>query len=196
MKRTIFFTGEMREKFGDSIVLDTNSLQDVARGIEANRPGFRRYIIGLQERGLDLRVYNAGKYLTEDDGPLFPLEDGDILLSVAPVGSFLGIGALFATVFSALFTVAEFAIKSYITKKIIDGIGKLLAPDPEEIEEGEESYLFNGPQNRFLSGKTLPVVYGEMRVGGFPMNLQIVSSPFDSVEMSSDTEGNIYAGRG
>jgi predicted phage tail protein len=114
-------------------------------------------------------------------------------LSVAPAGALFGITLL--SIFSAIFTVAEFAIKSYITTKIIDGVAKLLAPDAEEIEEGEESYLFQGPQNRFLSGKTLPVVYGEMRVGGFPMNLQIVSSPFDSVEMSSDTEGNIYAGR-
>jgi predicted phage tail protein len=193
MKRNIFFTGEMKEKFGDSIVLDTDSLQDLVRGIEANRPGFRKYIISLQERDLDIRVYNAGKYLTEEDGPLFPLEDGDVLLSVAPAGALFGITLL--SIFSAIFTVAEFAIKSYITTKIIDGVAKLLAPDAEEIEEGEESYLFQGPQNRFLSGKTLPVVYGEMRVGGFPMNLQIVSSPFDSVEMSSDTEGNIYAGR-
>lgn len=193
MKRTIFFTGEMKEKFGEGIVLDTENLQDVAKGIEANRPGFRRYIISLADRGLDVRVYNAGKYITEKDGPLYPLEDGDVLLSVAPAGAFFQV--FFAAAFSALFTVAEFAVKSYITSKVVEGIGKLLAPEPEEIEEAEETYLFRGPSNRFLSGRTLPVVYGEMRVGGFPMNLQIVSQPFNSVEMSMDAEGNIYAGR-
>ena len=193
MRRTIFFTGEMIDKFGESIVLDTDSILDVIKGIEANRPGFKKYLIDLQERGLDLRVYTAGKYLTEEDGPLFPLEEGDVLLSVAPIGAILG--AIFATFVSALFTVAEYAVKSYILSKITTGIAKLLAPVAEEIEEGEDSYLFQGPANRFLSGKTLPVVYGEMRVGGFPINLQIVSSPFNSVEMSLDAEGNIYAGR-
>jgi len=204
MKRTIFFTGEMKEKFGDKIVLDSDSLQDVVKGVEANRPGFRLYLVSLADRGLDLRAYNAGKILSKEQAPLFPLKDGDVILSVAPVGEGLGdlwksVVGVFTTIIGVVIspfapTVGMFLIGQGIGM-VAQGIAEYLAPDPIEIEEGEESYLFSGPNNRFLSGKTLPVIYGELRVGGFPMNVQIVTQPFDAVETHMDSEGNIYAGR-
>lgn len=72
MKRTIFFTGELQEKFGEKIVLDSDNLQDVVKGITANKPEFRKYLVDLIDRGLDIRVYNAGKYLGKKEAPLFP----------------------------------------------------------------------------------------------------------------------------
>jgi predicted phage tail protein len=195
MKRNIFFTGEMKEKFGEKIVLDTESLHDVIKGISANRPEFKNYVISLLDKDLDIRVYHAGKYLTDDDGPLFPLEEGDLILSVAPSGRF----ELFTAITSALVAILPFLKKAavyFITGKITDTIAEMLAPEAYETEEGEETYLFSGPRNRFLSGKTLPIVYGEIRAGGFPINIQIVSQPFDAVETYMDPEGNIYAGRG
>lgn len=197
MRRNIFFTGEMKEKFGEKIVLDTESLHDVIKGISANRPEFKNYVISLLDKDLDIRVYHAGKYLTDDDGPLFPLEEGDLILSVAPSGAFFT--AAFAFIAKAFVAVLPFFKKAavlFITGKITDSIAEMLAPEAYETEEGEESYLFSGPRNRFLSGKTLPIVYGEVRAGGFPINIQIVSQPFDAVETYMDPEGNIYAGRG
>lgn len=196
MKRNIFFTGEMKEKFGEKIVLDTESLNDAIKGISANRPEFKNYVISLLDKDLDIRVYHAGKYLTDDDGPLFPLEEGDLILSVAPSGAFLEIFAFIGKAFAAILPFAKKAVVMFVTGKITGSIAEMLAPEAYETEQGEETYLFSGPRNRFLSGKTIPIVYGEVRAGGFPINIQIVSQPFDAVETYMDPQGNIYAGRG
>lgn len=197
MRRNIFFTGEMKEKFGEKIVLDTENLHDVVKGIGANRPEFKNYVISLLDRDLDIRVYHAGKYLTDEEGPLFPLEEGDLILSVVPSGAFISaIGAFLVKAFVAVLPFAKKAAVLFVTNKITESIAQMLAPEAYETEEGEETYLFSGPRNRFLSGKTIPIIYGEVRAGGFPINIQIVSQPFDAVETFMDSEGNIHAGRG
>lgn len=90
---------------------------------------------------------------------------------------------------------ASLLVSSIGATLVTQGIAEYLAPEPYRTEEAQDSYLFAGPKNRFLSGQILPVVYGEMRVGGFPMNIQIVSAPFDAIDSTMDIEGNIYAGR-
>lgn len=206
VKRTIYFTGELKEKFGKSIVLDSDSLRDVIRGIGANRPDFRAYIIDLMERGLDLRVYNAGKFIGNEDGPIFPLIDGDVILSVAPAGEgWFGklLGGIALVAFGVFTGGLGFAGAAFLGQAItgigiqiaMSGIMEALAPEVATEENPEEAYLFQGPSNKFLSGSPIPILYGELRVGGLPINLQTVASPFDGTETEIDSLGNIYAHR-
>ena len=135
MKRNIFFTGEMKEKFGEKIVLDTESLHDVIKGISANRPEFKNYVISLLDKDLDIRVYHAGKYLTDDDGPLFPLEEGDVILSVAPSGAIFGfVSAFLGKAFAAILPFAKKAVVMFVTGKITNSIAEMLAPEAYETE--------------------------------------------------------------
>ena len=70
-----------------------------------------------------------------------------------------------------------------------------LAPEVKEQMNPDDTYVFNGPQNRFLAGQPIPVVYGEVRLGGLPINIQTVGQPFDGVETEIDSQGNIYLSR-
>lgn len=201
MKRTIYFTGELKDKFGEKIILDSDNLQDVVKGIEANKPGFRKYLIDLADRELDLRVYNGDKYLNKDEAPLFPLKEGDVILSVAPAGaSFLkSLAGAFLTIVG--FVITPFApglgqvLIGFGTGLIAQGIAEYLAPEVKEQMNPDDTYVFNGPQNRFLAGQPIPVVYGEVRLGGLPINIQTVGQPFDGVETEIDSQGNIYLSR-
>ena len=210
MKRTIYFTGEMKEEFGESMVLYCDNLRDVIKGIEANRPGFRAYLVSLAERQLDIRIYHAGKYIKKDSSSLYPLSEEDIILSVAPTGAFISaiiagiaaivaapaaIGAAVGGIVGGAIAFAGQALLFMGFNKILNGIIGMLAPDPVEGENPDDTYLFSGPRNRFSSGTPLPIVYGEVRMSGLPINIQIVSAPFDGAETEIDSKGNIFAHR-
>lgn len=204
MRRTVYFTGELKDKFGDSIVLDSDDLKDITKGIDANRPGFILNLHSLLERGLDLRVYNAGKYIDpEKDGPLFPLAKGDLILSVAPQGE----GGMKEILAGILLVILAFALPGPVASTwgssalltiglnlTMMGVQELLAPEIGEEEDPEDTYIFSGPKNSFSSGQAVPIVYGEVRLGGLVINVQQVSQKFTGVDMSIDDRNNIYAG--
>ena len=201
MKRTIYFTGELKDKFGEKIVLDSDNLQDVVKGIEANKPGFRKYLIDLADRELDLRVYNGDKYLDKEEAPLFPLKEGDVILSIAPAGA-----NFLKTIAGVILTVVGFVVTPFApalgqllvgfgTGLITQGIAEYLAPEAKEQMNPDDTYIFNGPQNRFLAGQPIPIVYGEIRLGGLPINIQTVGQRFDGIETEMDSQGNIYLSR-
>jgi predicted phage tail protein len=48
----------------------------------------------------------------------------------------------------------------------IVGLQQLLAPDPSVDDPDSNNYLFNGPENTAVSGNPVPVLCGEMMIGG------------------------------
>jgi predicted phage tail protein len=63
----------------------------------------------------------------------------------------------------------------------MSGISQLLAPGPEtDSRETNEAYLFDGPVNQLKQGVPVPIAYGELVVGGSPMNVSYRSSKFPS----------------
>ena len=58
----------------------------------------------------------------------------------------------------------------------LTGITQLLTSGPE-VDEQKESYLFNGPVNTIKQGLPVPVLYGEMIVGGSPISVYYSSNP-------------------
>ena len=72
----------------------------------------------------------------------------------------------------------------------LTGITQLLSPGPEvdSAGENEDGYLFNGPVSRAPEGIVVPVVYGELIVGGQPIGSAFkTGSPFsDTSRVASD----------
>ena len=72
----------------------------------------------------------------------------------------------------------------------LTGITQLLSPGPEVDAPGqnEDGYLFNGPVSRSPEGIVVPVVYGELIVGGQPISSAFkTGSPFaDTSRVTSD----------
>jgi len=48
----------------------------------------------------------------------------------------------------------------------IVGLQQMLAPDPSVDDPDSNNYLFNGPENTAVSGNPVPVLCGEMMIGG------------------------------
>lgn len=82
---------------------------------------------------------------------------------------------------------AAFAVAANLA---LTGITQLLSPGPEVDSPGqnEDGYLFNGPVSRSPEGIVVPVVYGELVVGGQPIGSAFkTGSPFAD---TSRTAGN------
>jgi predicted phage tail protein len=132
------------------------------------------------------RVHTAGEDLTLDDvhNPMgreiqiVPVMAGAgaigrILLGIALIAaSFIpGVGALGV---SLLFSVGA--------SLVLGGVAQLLTPTPKTSEdEGDprKSFSFSGIQNTTRAGVPVPVVFGEMLVGGI-----VVSAGADIVQVS------------
>jgi predicted phage tail protein len=142
------------------------------------------------------RVHTAGEDLTLDDihNPMgreiqiVPVMAGAgafgrILLGIALIGlSFVGFGAgLFAGVgvAGAAGSTALFGLGASL---LLGGIAQLLTPTPKtDKDEGDpkKSFSFSGIQNTTRAGVPVPVVYGELLVGGI-----VVSAGADIVQVS------------
>lgn len=211
----IYLQGDLALRFGESFSFHGESVQDALRCIYANRPEFKQYLIDCHENNyfFELEVQN-----TEIDNPeeyFLPIVKGDIILSAIPAGSGSGFGkilaaaAMFAliftpiggstlinTVFGSGTTAASVATNIGIgiaTNLAMQGLAEILAPDPS-VDVEEEGYLFNGGERTVAEGLPIPVLYGELRVPGYPISFELMQS--DRVATVSETvpskDGDIY----
>jgi predicted phage tail protein len=147
------------------------------------------------------RVHTAGEDLTLDDihNPMgreiqiVPVMAGAgalgrILLGIALIGlSFVSFGS--STVFAGIASkgaAAAFGSKALLllgASLVLGGIAQVLTPTPNtDKDEGDprKSFSFSGIQNTTRAGVAVPLVYGEMLVGGI-----VVSAGADIVQVAA-----------
>ena len=145
------------------------------------------------------RVHTAGEDLTLDDihNPMgreiqiVPVMAGAgaigrILLGIAIIGLSFGIGAIASAGvtlggLAGIGTVGT-AFVGLGVSLVIGGIAQALTPTPKtDKDEGDpkKSFSFSGIQNTTRAGVPVPVVYGELLVGGI-----VVSAGADIVQVS------------
>ena len=140
------------------------------------------------------RVHTAGEDLTVDDvhNPMgreiqiVPVMAGAgalarILIGVALIAASIfipGSTAIFATTFGKI----SLSVGLFGASLVLGGVAQLLTPTPTTSQdEGDprKSFSFSGIQNTTRAGVPVPVVYGEMLVGGI-----VVSAGADIVQVS------------
>lgn len=85
---------------------------------------------------------------------------------VGTAGSSAALGAGFTAVAAgASMSAVNLALMGLAINLAIMGIQQLMAPDPS-VDENDSNYLFNGPENTTVSGAPVPVLCGEMMIGG------------------------------
>ena len=57
----------------------------------------------------------------------------------------------------------------------ITGLQQLMAPDPS-VDQNDTNYLFNGPENTVVAGNPVPVLCGEMIIGGIVISSGVIGS--------------------
>ena len=68
------------------------------------------------------------------------------------------------------------------------GLAQVMAPDPATDADQEQNYLFNGNQQNIVEGDPVPVLYGQLRVAGQPINFEVggaSSSIYNATAVSS-----------
>tara|TARA_R110001592_G_scaffold118871_2_gene321508 strand:- start:1642 stop:2592 length:951 start_codon:yes stop_codon:yes gene_type:complete len=89
---------------------------------------------------------------------------------VMQAGIMYGTGTSVASAISAgaALNLGGMAVMMLGTNLALMGLAEMSAPDPDATTN-DPSYLFNGAQNHIEQGKPVPLLYGELTIGGAPI---------------------------
>jgi predicted phage tail protein len=103
-------------------------------------------------------IPGSSALLISGGGGFGALGGGLNLASAASVLAVKGVGAL---------NFAGLALAGVATGLAMQGLGQMMAPDPSvDGVEANDQYLFDTPQNTIAQNNIVPVLFGEMIVGG------------------------------
>jgi predicted phage tail protein len=213
MTRNIYLEGELALKFGAQHSFHGDSVRDALRLLDANRPGFKKYFIDAADCDIGFHIEVGGQELDNPLECLLPLREGDIIITPIAAGSKSGggkiltaiaivafmiavpgsmgallngtaFGATAGSTAAAIQSVAALTALSVATNLAITGIQQLMAPDPS-VDQQDEGYLFNGSEQTIVEGMPIPLLYGELRVPGYPVSFEMIHG--DKRVTSTDT---------
>lgn len=196
--QTVHLKGELGERFGEKWSMNVNKVQDIFRLIECQRQGFRPYIQECIENEIDFTVQRGEEFIDETE--LFlSLGKEDIIVTPIPAGSkgkvgkIIAAALLIATGYALVqgagsaaaaggaasagqltaFKVAGYTLMTLGTSLGLRTLAEMMQPDAAEGED--DSHLFSGPLNTTVQGGAVPILYGEMQVGGHLINASYTS---------------------
>lgn len=204
MMRKIYLEGDLGNQFIPEIDADVSSVQEALRLIDSNFPSFKAYLVECQEKNIGFTIEAAGNFLDEED-LIFPVSEGDIIISPIPAGSKSGGAKILAAVLIIALTFATggFAVAPSLSTMFasagsivgggaistgmlfglsvglnlaIVGIQQLMAPDPSVDDSAPQSYMFNGSEQNIVEGDPVPLLYGELKVPGRPIAFSVVNN--------------------
>ena len=196
MQHSVYLQGELGEKFGNKFIVNTNDYGDIFKCINANRPDFIPYVRKCHEDDISFIIETEDGYIDQTD-LITPITKGDVTISLAPAGSKSGIAKILAAIVliyflgpmmlgadGALMAVAQgtatwgqVAVVAGFQMGVslaIVGIQQLMAPDPAVDKDASTNYLFSGGANNAVEGDPIPILYGELRVPGRPIAVDIL----------------------
>jgi predicted phage tail protein len=196
MQHSVYLQGELGEKFGNKFIVNTNNYGEIFKCINANRPDFIPYVRKCHEEDIAFIIETEDGAIDQDD-LLTPITKGDVTISLAPAGSKSGIAKILAAivlivVLGPMLVGAEGALAAIASgtatfgqyaavvgfqmgvSLAIAGIQQLMAPDPAVDKDAPTNYLFSGGANNAVEGDPIPILYGELRVPGRPISVDIL----------------------
>ena len=197
MSRNVYLHGELGEKFGDHWKMSAPTIADAVRLIECQTKGFKKYLIDSVDAGLEAAVIVKDREIEE------PLEidlkmEGDMHIALMPSGSrkgwaklILAIIIIWLTWGSAAGAVGGWAqgsaqvvgqlgiggsmAMSFGLSLAMMGITELTTKAPKHDKDGEGG-IFNGPESTIVQGTPVPILYGELLIGGKPISVNFKAS--------------------
>ena len=195
--QTVYLKGELGERFGEKWTMNVNRVSDVFKLIECQREGYRPYMQECIENGVDFAVQRGENYIDESE-LMLSVGTEDITITPIPAGSKSKVAKLITAALMiytgyyvldaagglaamnsamgggpttvALSTkVAGWTMITLGTSLGLRTLGEMMMPDGS-MDQEDDSHLFSGPQNTMIQGGAVPVLYGEMIVGGANIN--------------------------
>ena len=224
--QTVYLNGGLSQ-FGEKWTTECKDIASIFKLIECQTPGFRKYLSDAVEADVGFEIQRGSEFLENPEELLLSLNDEDIIITEVPSGSKSGGAKMLAAIAvvallvinpAMIFTsftqtatatgtmatagglnAAGLAVASVAVNLAITGITQLLAPGPETEPDKNDSYLFSGPNNNGRQGLPVPILYGELIVGGMPISSFYSSSPFrssfrnfEALGGTAGTEGQVY----
>ena len=225
--QTVYLNGGLSQ-FGEKWTTECKDIASIFKLIECQTPGFRKYLTDAVEADVGFEIQRGSEFLENPEELLLSLNEEDIIITEVPSGSKSAGGKILAAIAIAIVTfytagalmsaagIATFTGSSgaaYVTAAkvvtyvgystainlAITGITQLLAPGPETEPDKKDSYLFSGPSNNGRQGLPVPILYGELIVGGMPISSTYSNSPFrassrnhQALGGTAGTEGQVY----
>jgi predicted phage tail protein len=184
--------GPLSKSFGQKWMLDIQSPIEAVHAIEANKPGLRKLIRQLSNKGMVFRVRSKDHDYDETDisTTLGRVQRIDIIPIVkgASAGVRFVVGAI-------LVVTGIIYANPYLTSigasLMVGAVVEWLTPIPKpgETTSSSESWTLNGPSNTADQGSPVPIIYGEVLAGGYPVSAGISASQFT---LGGSVEPSVY----
>ena len=193
MQRVILL-GEMGQRFGETWEMNVDYMKDIFKLIECQRQGFKEYLLQCHENGTDFAIQRGKEFVGEEE-LLLSVGNEDIIITPVPAGAKSGFAKILAAIAIIVVVAATggfggvgfFGNASVVGAKAglgiygkiavamaaslaLNGINQLMMPGPEIDKETPDNYLFNGSSEHIKEGLPVPLLYGEMMVGGGLIN--------------------------
>lgn len=152
--KKVFLHGELGARFGEEWDLDVDSPCEAISALFANRQEIEIYLNKKQKEGIiyGIKKLPSGEFIRQEDYSLPTRKN--IHIFPVPQGS-----ATFAL--NLVMMAATTAASMYISKKMAEAMER----DDETLVTQTQSFIFEGGDNRFNQGASIPVGYGRMLVG-------------------------------
>ena len=205
-------------------------MRDIFKLIDCQVDGFKEYLQDCHEKNIGFTIQNGEDFIDYDDLVLCEVKEtviisavpagsgkglGKILAAIAVIaviflfpGTFMtGVeaGTKMGDVFGSFFageaglTGTGYFLTSIGANLAIAGLTEMMAPDAGDMTS-DPSFLFNGADNTIEQGQPVPLLYGEMRIGGLPISQQFSVGRIKNTQgyqfLSGDTDyvATRYAG--
>ena len=190
MAQKVILNGFLGEKYGTHWSMEATTYKDIVACISANYPSFYKDLVDIYTSGADVDIQVGANLITEEE--LYqPLTRETIIITPIPAGSKSGtakviVGSLL--IISSFFIpgataalgpeIAAWMGTAAATLGInlaIAGLQQMLAPDPS-VDDDNKDYLFAAPSNTVVARNPVPVLCGEMMIGGLVISAGVVGT--------------------
>lgn len=172
--------GEIGKMFGLEHNLALDKLAEFGPAMEANHPGFRKFLIDSDSEGKCYSLFVDGRPINNDSELQSSLKTVPKEIVVVPlvsgaayiiptlvyigqaIGTYLGTLGIYGTIIKLV----AYAVISAV-------VASLFAPKPKSslqtstANAGLNSYYFGGRTNKAQQGTPVPIVYGQLKVGSY-----------------------------
>lgn len=170
--KKVYLHGGLGRRFGKKWELNVETPNQAIKALFANEPEIERYLFNKQVEGVcyGIKKSKSSSFTSIDES--FLKTEKDLHIFPVPQGS-----GGFIT--SLLVMAATTAASMYVSKKMAEAMER----DESVLQVQTKSFLYNGSENRFQQGATLPVGYGRMVVGS-----NVISSCNLNYDYNSETQ--------
>ena len=173
--------GDIGDKFGNKWSLNAANFKDIIDLIDCQIEGFRLYLINSEKNGIRFTVQRGKDFIdpeTAERDLLLSLNDEDIIITAVPRGA----GGWFKTIIG--FVLAVVGVVYQIPWLATIGMNLMMAGIaelglPSLIGDESDGHFFDGPDNTISQGSPVPILYGELLIGGAPMSVAFSTKPVD-----------------